>query len=105
MAKVTAANARHVTSGKTFDASSAETADAALVNASRARSSEAAHVSSDASSAEISDVALVSTTRAGCSEATYVSCDVTSAKTTHVTSASACLCSSSKKAAGKRSTC
>ena len=108
MAKVTAANAR--TSGKTVDASSAETSDAALVNTSRECSSEATHVSSDANSAETSDAALVNTPRARSFEATYASSDVTSAKTADVTStpvssASACLCISGKKAAGKRRTC
>ena len=107
MAKVTAANARHVTSGKASDAISAETSDTALVNASRESSSEATYVSSDANSAEISDVASVNT-RARSSEATYASSDMT--KTAHVASAPvasapACLCISGKKATGKRRTC
>jgi hypothetical protein len=105
MAEVTAANAR--TSGKTVDASSAETSDAALVNTSRECSSEATHVSSDANSVETSDAALVNTSRAS---SCYASSNVTSAKTAHVTStpvssASACLCISGKKAGGKRRTC
>ena len=103
MAKVTAANACHVTSGKTSDAISAETSDTALVNASRESSSEATYVSSDANSAEISDVASVNTSRARSSEATYASSDMT--KTAHVASAPACLCISGKKATGKRRTC
>jgi hypothetical protein len=74
MAKVTSANARHVTSGKTFDTSSAEASDAALVNTARASSSEAIYANSDVTSAPVS-------------------------------SASACLCTSGKKAAGKRRTC
>jgi hypothetical protein len=102
-AKVTAANARHVTSGKTFGASSAETSDTALVNTPRESSSEATHVSSDANSAEISDVALVNTSRASSSKAPYASSDVT--KTAPVSSAPARLCISGKKAAGKRRTC
>jgi hypothetical protein len=53
---------------------------------------------------------LVNTSRASPSDSTYASSDVTSAKTAHVTSApvsaaSACLCISGKKAAGKRRTC
>ena len=108
MAKVTAANARHVTSGKASDAISAETSDTALVNASRESSSEATYVSSDANSAEISDVASVNTSRARSSETTYASFDMT--KTAHVASAPvasapACLCISGKKATGKRRTC
>jgi uncharacterized protein (DUF2336 family) len=93
ISKGAAANAPHVPSGKTVDASPAETSDAALVNTSRGGSSEN------------SGAALVDTSGVGSSETAQAGADETSAKTAHVTAASACLCIRGNKAAGEHRAC
>jgi hypothetical protein len=99
MTKVTSVNARRVTSAKFSEATSTETLGANSAETFNMNSAKTDHAAS-----------VVNTARARSSEATHASPDVTSAKTAHVASAtvsstSACLCSSGKKAGGKRRTC
>jgi len=55
--------------------------------------------------ADTSDATSAEAAHASSSEATGVSYNVSAAETAHVSSATACLCISGKKAAGKRGTC